>query len=313
MANGSLHSMYFVKEADGYGITPTEASTNWKWLRHNSTTLGLEKSSLQSEELRSDRQIADFRLGTSQVNGDVVSELSYSSLDDFLEAALCGTWATNVLKAGTVRRSFSILRFFEDLPDTEKRYQIYTGNEVTTLSLAMSPESIITATFSMIGKGVSSSLTAPTGTLGVSPSTRPMDSFTGQVLIGPSGSETPNAVVTEINLTLENGIEPRYVVGSRETIQPSIARSNLTGSMTCFFENTEILDGFWDELDMGLSIQATDGQTGGAKYTFFLPRFRTTSGKPDVTGEGPITLSVNFQAVMDPILGSQLQITRSSI
>ena len=60
MANGSRHSMRYVAEAT-YGTTP--ATPAFKPIRHTSTTLGLSKESLQSEEIRDDRQIADFRHG----------------------------------------------------------------------------------------------------------------------------------------------------------------------------------------------------------------------------------------------------------
>ena len=116
MANGSRHSMRYVAEST-YGQTP--ATPAFKPIRHTGTTLGLSKESLQSEEIRSDRQIADFRHGAYQVGGDINIELSYGSFDKLLEAVLCGTWqidspaaGTDRLKAGTVRRSFTIERFF---------------------------------------------------------------------------------------------------------------------------------------------------------------------------------------------------------
>ena len=54
----------------------------------------------QSNELRSDRQITDFRHGVKQVNGDIGVEYSWQEYDPFFEAAFFGEWQTNVLKAG---------------------------------------------------------------------------------------------------------------------------------------------------------------------------------------------------------------------
>ena len=90
MADSSRHNLFFVPE-DTYGTTPaTPALTK---LRHNSTTLGLAKGSVTSEEIRADRQVQDFRHGTKQVGGDVTCELCYTAFDALLEAVLCGTWA----------------------------------------------------------------------------------------------------------------------------------------------------------------------------------------------------------------------------
>lgn len=57
-------------------------------LRRVSSSLKLEKETYQSEEIRSDRQIADFRHGTRRVTGGVSGEFSPGTYWDFLEAAL---------------------------------------------------------------------------------------------------------------------------------------------------------------------------------------------------------------------------------
>jgi len=85
MADGSRHSLYSVQEVTR-GVTPQDPVLDT--IRITGTTLGLSKDSLQSEEIRSDRQIADFRLGANQVAGDINFELSYGSFDQFLSAAL---------------------------------------------------------------------------------------------------------------------------------------------------------------------------------------------------------------------------------
>ena len=86
-ASGSRQALKYVEEAT-YGVTP--ATPEFRHFRHNSNTLNLTKDAFQSEELRSDRQIADFRHGARQAGGDVVSEFSAESHDAMLAAALCG-------------------------------------------------------------------------------------------------------------------------------------------------------------------------------------------------------------------------------
>ena len=101
MADGSRHSMAQVKETK-YGVIP--ASPVFKAIRHNTTTLATAINTIQSEELRDDRNQTDLRHGTRSVGGEIVSELSFGSLDDQLESLLCGTWNTDVLVNGVVRR-----------------------------------------------------------------------------------------------------------------------------------------------------------------------------------------------------------------
>lgn len=60
-------------------------------LRRVSTSIKLGKDTYQSGEVRSDRQIADFRHGTKRVTGSLSGELSPSTYWDLFEAAMRGT------------------------------------------------------------------------------------------------------------------------------------------------------------------------------------------------------------------------------
>ena len=167
MANGSRHSMRIVAES-AYGTTP--ANPVFDIIRHTGTTLGLSKESLQSEELRDDRQISDFRHGAYQVGGDINVELSYGSFDKLLEAVLGGTWevdtpavGTDRLKAGTTRRSFTIERFFGDILTVDKPYHRFTGVEFNTLSLAINANAMVTGAFGVLGQNMATSTAIVTG------------------------------------------------------------------------------------------------------------------------------------------------------
>ena len=77
MSNGSRHSVFAIKETD-YGVTPTGTSPvpEYGKVRYNTCTLGIDRDSLQSAEIRSDRQIVDFRSGQNKVGGNITGEVS---------------------------------------------------------------------------------------------------------------------------------------------------------------------------------------------------------------------------------------------
>jgi hypothetical protein len=386
MSDGSRHSMSLVLEST-YGTTP--ATPEMTPIRNTGTTLGLSKNSLQSGELRDDRQIADFRHGAKQTGGGVDFELSYRSHDVILEALLGGTWvpasttgqatlagtATSftrssgsfiddgiesdkpfiasgfddpglngvfmagtvtalavpatplegqtmvveaaaaarqldseeaVLKAGTTRRSFTIERYFSDIDSGDNPYHRFTGSEFNTLSLAIASDAMITGSFGVVGKGLATAGAILSGeTYKAASTTSPVDSFTGS--LNENGGA--QAVVTEISLELDNGLAPRFVVGSNETILPSIGRSNVTGSVTAFFENATMLDKFINETESSIDFEMPDGAGNILKVT--LPRIKYSGGQPDVSGEGPITLAMPFQALLDSTSGTNIQIDRT--
>lgn len=306
MANGNRHSLYYVPETT-YGVTP--ATPAFKYFRHNTTTLALAKNTLQSEEIRPDRQIVDFRMGTGQTGGEVVSELAYGDFDDMLEALMMGTWTTNVLKVGTTRRSFTMLRRFEDLAGASpnnKNVQILTGMELNTMSLQVTTEAIVQMTMGFVGQDMKLAAANPTGaTLAAAGTGLAMDSFTGTITEGGMAI----AVITEIQLQVENGIEPRYVVGSRSSIRPSSGRCTVTGQITAYFEDSYLLEKYINETTSNIEFTLMDG-VGGNGIKFTLPRIKYTGGQTDVGGTGPITIPLPFQATYDATSGTTLAITR---
>ena len=302
MANGSLHSLYLIPEAT-YAVTP--ATPALLTVRHTGCSLGTDKDSMQSEELRADRQIADFRMGQNKVGGGVDVEVSTDAqFTTLLEALLGGTWATNVLKAGTTRRWFSMLRKFGD-SGFDKPYLLFTGVEVASAEFKITPDKIATASFDTVAKTMTVSATAPTGATfpATAVAASPMDAFTGTIKEGGSVI----GVVSDLSFKLDNGVDRRFVIGSKDTILPQIGRSNCTGSMTAYFESAAMLEKFLNETQSSLEFTLT---AGAKTLTFLLPAIKYTGGKPDVSSEGSITLQMPFQAVYDATEATNIKITR---
>lgn len=74
------------KQETTYGIAP--GATGAQLLRRVTSSIDLSKDTFQSNELRSDYQIADFRHGTRRVAGSINGELSPRTYGDFIAAAL---------------------------------------------------------------------------------------------------------------------------------------------------------------------------------------------------------------------------------
>lgn len=98
MSDANLSTIAYVSEST-WGTTP--ASPSLTKIRLTGESLTHEKTTVQSEEIRDDRQISDLVEVGSQASGGIDFELSYAAMQDFFKAALfadtvalsaTGTW-----------------------------------------------------------------------------------------------------------------------------------------------------------------------------------------------------------------------------
>ena len=302
IANGAQHSLHYIAEST-YGTTP--ATPTWTPLPHTGTSLALSKDAIESEKLRGDRQVEDFRHGNKSIGGDVSAELEYGAFDDILEAVMCGTWATNVLKTGTTRRSFTLERKFADLATPE--FHRYTGVEFNSLAMSIAPNAMVSATVSVIGKDLSlATAEVASSTYSSDVGNTPFDSFTGSITEGGSSIAT----VTSLEFTIENGLEPLFSVGSDTTNRPSIGKSRVTGTLTTYFDSKSLYEKFINETASEIVCTLTD--VDGNSLQIDIPNVKYNSGQPDVAGEGAVTVSMDFVALYSSSDASQLVITRTA-
>jgi len=197
-------------------------------------------------------------------------------------------------------------RYFGDILTADKPFHRFTGVEFNTLQLQINANAMITGTIGVVGKDMVTDTAIITGaTYNPATTTSPLDSFTGTL----NENGTPIAVITEIQLNLDNGLDPRFVVGSKTTLRPSIGRSNVSGQITAYFENSLLLEKFINETESDIEFNLPDG--AGNNLKFILPRIKYNGGQPDVQGEGPITLSMPFQALLDSTTNPNIIIERT--
>lgn len=302
IATGSKHTVHYVAEST-YGTTP--ATPVFSPICVTAVNIGMTKDSIEAGCLRADRNIKDLRHGNKQVGNGFDTELEYGTFDDMLEAMAMGTWTTDVLKTGTTFRSFTFERYF-DL-DTDE-YHRSTGVVVNSFNLSVSPNSMVTASFGVVGKDLdSSNFTSQVAgaTYGAVSTNSPFDSFTGSILEGGVSIAT----VTQIDLSWENGYEPAFVLFDDTTIQPADGKSRLTGTLTAYFTSAALYSKFINETSSSITFTLTDPDSNS--LTFDMSNIKYTSGNPDVSGEGPVTIALEFTALYDGTDVSQVVITRS--
>ena len=274
IGSGASHSVRYVKETTA-GTTPT--TPKLKEILHTGCSLELSRDTLTSNSLRSDRQIPFIRTGTDKVSGGIDFELCGGMYDDFIEAALAGTWAANVLKAGTTKRSFTIERAFTDIG----QYKINRGCYVNQMTLSVKPSAVVTGSFDIVGLGTTLAATPLDSAYTVAGDCDPFDSFTGSLLI----DDAEVAIVTGIDLTLANTVEAKFPIFSRQAVAVGYGKSALTGTLSAFFTDDTFVSKFINDAKVKIAFTLTRGDYS---YTFLIPCATLTNAGTSVQGEGEI-------------------------
>ena len=96
-ASGLFKQVIYKKEVT-YGVVPVAASA--QLIRRVESSIDLTKETYQSNEIRPDQQIADFRHGVRKVDGSINGELSPKTYSDFMAALLKRIFTAGASAAG---------------------------------------------------------------------------------------------------------------------------------------------------------------------------------------------------------------------
>ena len=308
-ATGSATGFRYIPETV-LGTTPAVTSANIFNVRNNGSTLSVTKGSLKSDELRDDRMPGDVKHGNIKVGGDLTVPFMYKEYDPFLEAVCFGAWNTNVLKCAKAIKSFTIERPFTNMDVPQ--YGQYTGVMFDSFNLSIKPEQMVIGKFTMVGitGAYSSTSLLSTGSPTASQTSTPYDSFSGSIKEGGSVI----SVVTDLSIDIKNAITPAYVIGQNVAGALPAGRSAVSGSLTCMFTDVTMLNKFMNETTSSLEFILGPATFGAAEsaYKFLVPKIKYMSGQPDVSGEGLISLTMQWEAMFDSTTGTNLQITRTA-
>lgn len=304
-AQGSRSSLSYITEAT-FGTTP---AGNFQNLPFSTHSLNLTKERVQGNDIQSDRMPRVDRHGNRQVGGDIVVDLRDGDYDDFLESVMLSTWDTSpaslpdVLKVGTTPIYFSI----EDHAADVDQARLFTGCTVSSMSVSLAPNQMVTATFTIVGKDMTISATEKTQD--AASGAAPFDSYSGDLSIGDVGSLSASAIVTSVDFSIDNAFAPTFVIGDDSTPNLQYGRATVEGSFTAYFENEALVNRFLNETESALEV-SVDDPTGANEYTFLFPRIKINSADVSVSGPESRMVECSFVALYDSTEESNLVISR---
>ena len=376
-ATGINKTVSYKKETT-FGVLPTAAGA--QTIRRVSSSFNLTKETYQSEEIRTDYQLSDFRHGVRSVEGNVSGELSAGTYADFLASALARDWTaatpsaldsttiasvggtytitrttgsylTDGVRVGNVIRltgfatannsknllvialtatvatvialngntltpetvasggtyavtgkstyapttghtddSYSFESWYSDINQSE----VYTGNKVNTVGIALPATGLTTVELSFMGqdlkqRATSQYFTSPTaqGTNGI------FAAVNGALIVNGA----PVALVTSANININRNMTSEAVVGSN--VKPEIYEGRIVvdGDFSTLFQDGTFANYFDTEAEISLVIALTANSSANSEFmSFTLPRLKLSTDTKD-DGEKGLVSQNSFQAL----------------
>lgn len=305
MADANRSSVRYIAEAS-WGVLP--ATPTMKAMRMTSEDLLPEVETIISEELRSDRMISDTVQVSFQNSGGVNFEFSAGTLDDWLEAALCSDWSTDVLKNGIERKSFSIERGHLDIDE----YFLFTGMMANTFNLTLATGAIAKGNITFMGSAATLGQTT-NATGGVTAAnTKAVMNCMGNVATLKEGAPLTvlsGVYVQELSFTINNNLRPINEIGSDVLAYVGMGKQDLTGTLNIHFMNDAVFDKFLAATQTAIEFTLS---VGGDVYVFLFPNVKFETDNITTPGQDQDVLeNVTWRALYDSANAAHIKIDRS--
>ena len=288
------------------GTTP--ATPAFKVLREVRVSGSPQRPASRSPERRSDRMAANMTSGLATFPKAIeMPWVRDEGLDVLWESALCGAWASNVLKNASTKKPFTLEEKYEGgATDPYRRLagclvdQVSIGfrnGEPGTLSFGVMAMAETAATSAI----ASSTYAAPTP--GYDPST-PADIVVNNLF----GVSSPKLM--SLNMTIANNMRAQHSWGSNSPFGIGLGLFDVSGSAQLYFSASADYSTFMTR-QSALTLSLTVGATANYKDTIELGNcdvFNPDVDDPGATGDHMVTL--NFMARYYATDTAAIKITR---
>lgn len=287
-----------------WGTTPGTGTMDE--LRYTGESLGANVTFTESAEIVSHRMTTDTVATQWGSGGDINFELSSASYDDFLEAAVQGTWTADVLKTGSTARSFTMEKQFLDA--TAAEFMAFTGMRIDGLRMDFRVGQIASGSFSFLGKKPTVSGTTVRAGTPTAPGTTaviaPVNSM--QVLEEGGGAVVG---VSELTFGLSNSMRSLGVIDGADPFAINSGKQRISGTLNAYFQSRALMAKFLASTESSIEIGV--GGASAARYDFLFPRVKFTKGTVVAGGsDQDLLVALEWTALRAASEAALIQITR---
>lgn len=202
--------------------------------------------------------------------------------------------------------AYTIEEFYSDIAQSE----VFTGCKIGTLAVSLPTSGLVTADLTFMGKdraikGTTRYFTTPTaaGTTGI------FASVSGALVV----NGVPVGLITQLDMTIERGLEAANVVGQDTAADMFTGRIRVNGNFSTYFQDNVFRDYFDDESTVSLVVALSTGPEKNADViSFTVPKIKVGSAdKAD--SEMGIIQSHSFVGLLNSVTTAGLPATTIQI
>jgi hypothetical protein len=309
MSSANRTEVRYIAEST-WGTTPTTPTL--KYLRCTGESLNANINNVVSEEIRGDRNQSEMIQVGSGAGGDVNVELSPTSFNDMMEAAMCSTWVVDgvdtdkfTLVNGVLERSFTLQKKLADITQLFN----FTGSRVNTLSLAVAPDAIVTGAIGFMSKsGARTASQFGSATLGDALTTVPFNGAAGVTVNTVDAGAIPGGLMN-FTLNINNNRRVQQVVGSIEAKGIAAGKFEVSGDFETYFEDGTLYDKFATGAAFALQIKMVSGTN---EVWIDIPKGKYNTAEVVAQGtDTDVMLKATYTALYDSTTLGSIKITRN--
>ncbi|MBD8493831.1 phage tail tube protein [Pseudomonas syringae] len=289
MSSGAKVTSYLIPETTP-GVTPTTGP--WDTLRLTSNTLSPTPNTQVSDEITDTRLSQGSVVTSTDIQGDLVGELSYGSFDKLLEAGFFGTWTGNVLTIGSTRHTFTVAKNFDDV----SVFTLFKGMHVSVFALDIPADGKITATFTMMGLDFADGDTNTVTPINP-PTTTPFmsNANVGTILVDGVSLEG-SACVSAMTVSLDNSLQVQRCLGTSRLGPGALIETEaaITGTITLAWSSRawQLWKNQFTRKTIAVSFPLLDSQ--GNSYTLNFPAIEVDGELPNGGKRDLIEVTLNW-------------------
>lgn len=293
IASGTNVVVGFKKES-AYG--QEVAGTDYQIIPFKSASLSLAKSSHESAVITGNRELQDVIMGAHSVTGEISFDLAHQPAYIGMLQGVLGdsTLSSGAMQIGSERQSYTIVQDFgADLNGGDDAH-VYTGCEFNNFSMSIPADGLVECSVGIVGATMITDTSGndadpDNGGTNYVEANNPFHSSDATIT-----SSEAAAILTDLSLSVENGIETTNSVGEVIPIQGGIGKCRVSGSLTAHFTTPALLEKFISNTSSTLTISFGSSTTG---ISFTMAKIIYTTGTVEVGGEGLLSVAMDFVAV----------------